>query len=375
MRNMKQVSAEKMAMGVRGSLVILAATILAMIVGCGKKTGATAENRNLIVGSEQKKIEDMKPGDVIVSVNGTQLKRAEFDDTLDVWELIYRLMNPVCKERDAKDYRLSRSRSFVPEYVTKQLLVQEARRRGLKATPEKVDMMENIMANVAKREGKTAEQFLTSLGRKGDLLRQDMKEQALIQTLRQVEFGEKLTITQEDIKKVEKGCKKYNDMCEATNRLVQAHAEKVVARLRAGADFSQVAKEVSQVKDGEGGFWGEFGRAEIDDAQIRHEAFTLPVGEFSKPIDTADGLVIIKVLERVGVDSPAATLSAKVKLARILFLLTEFKQLPDEKVIRSEVEKSRLESLQRNWLTGMLKRARVEYPNGTNFWGVVKKGK
>lgn len=361
----------------------MAATLSLMVIGCDKKqqneglkdgSHGTGES-GLIVGSRSKTIVEMAPGDVIVSVNGAKLTRADYDESVKSSEYVYRLKHPESKQAELVRYVRNRALTLVPEYVTKQLLLQEAKRRALKPAPEDIVFMETMMAGIAKRKGKSVEQFLNEPGKEQEHIRKDVKEQALIRTLRQVEFGDRLVVTDEDINKSKNLINQYNSMCEATNRLVQAQAEQVVRRLRDGADFSQVADEMTQAKKEPGGFWGEFVRAEIEDAQLRNLAFTLPVGGISEPVDTPEGLVIIKVLERTGVDSPMAAQEAKVKLARIVFLLGEFKKMPEDKAIRTELEKRRIESLQRDWVDGLFKRARVEYPNGTNFFDVAKQGK
>ena len=135
--------------------------------------------------------------------------------------------------------------------------------------------------------------------------------------------------------------------------------------LRGGCEW------VNEYQDGDGGgggYWGEFVRGEIDDAAVRSAAFTLPVGAVSDPIDTEEGLVIIKVIERKGVDSPIAKASATVKLGRIVLRLGESKTLADEATLRKELERNRLEQMQSGWFASLRQQARIEYPNGTNFW-------
>jgi peptidyl-prolyl cis-trans isomerase C len=71
-------------------------------------------------------------------------------------------------------------------------------------------------------------------------------------------------------------------------------------RLRAGADFAQVARENSvHVSAASGGDLGWFGRAELQPEPVAAEAFSLPVGQYSRqPLETEIGWVLVKVLER-----------------------------------------------------------------------------
>ena len=193
-----------------------------------------------------------------------------------------------------------------------------------------------------------------------------MIDQALIQTLRQVEFGDRLHITDADLQEARDRVSRYNEMCEATNALVKARADAVCERLRKGEDFSVVAKEVSEEEEAaeQGGFWGEFTREDIEDEAVRNAAFSLPVGAVSEPFDTDEGLVTIKVLEREGVDSIAATSPATVKVARIFFQLGEFREVLSDAKLRSVLERERLTEVQRDWLPTLIAKMRVEFPNG-----------
>jgi len=323
MHNSKQSSCAKIGVSAEVLRIFVAGVLIAVAVGCGRDkknsgsgAGKTPAQGSLIVGEMPMQIAEMGNNDVIVSVNGDRLTRAGYEEILDVLEFYYKNKKPRAKADDVKRYRQYRARSLVGEYVMKQLLLQEANRRGLKATQENLDYMLNlVLADAAKTKGKTVNEFLASAGHMGDLVRKDMKEQALIRTLRQAEFGGKLTITDDDVKKAKENIAKYNLMCDATNALVQAHANDVYQRLRQGADFSQVAAKESQVADGDGGLWGTFEKSELKDEQLRNLVFTCPVGEISKPLDTEDGMVIVKVLDRAGIDSPMAAQTATGKLA------------------------------------------------------------
>jgi peptidyl-prolyl cis-trans isomerase C len=71
-------------------------------------------------------------------------------------------------------------------------------------------------------------------------------------------------------------------------------------RLRAGVDFTQVARENSvHASAASGGELGWFGRAELQPRAVAEEAFNLPVGGYSQhPFETEIGWVLVKVIER-----------------------------------------------------------------------------
>ena len=361
---------------------------LTLAAGCGSRkdapadkvsSGARATNRPVglvVVGSNEKSIVEMLPEDVLVSVNGVDLKRKAFDAILERMERTFQAVQPNARVADVVNYRKKREKSLVGEFVTKQLLLQEARRRNLVPSPESKAKTEAILAKRAKMEKKTPDEYLRSVGKEvASEILADLEEQALILEIRKNEFGDRLTVTAEDLQKVRDLVAGYNRMCEATNALVKARGVAICERLRNGEDFATVANAVTEYRDEDGGVWGEFARAEIDDANVRNAAFTLPVGAVSDPIDTEEGLVIIKVFDRKGVDAAMAKISATVRLGRIVLLLGESKTVPDEATLRKELEQERLEKLQGDWLRSLRQQAHIEYPNGTNFWKTASKGK
>jgi len=349
-------------------LLIACCCLMLAALGAGcKKKDPEAKAAGIIVGTSNKTIEEMAPDDVIVSVNGVALTRRAYDGLLDRMVDTYGKARPRSTLADLKSYRQSRARLLVDEFVAKEVLVQEAKRRGLTPSTQDLAVIEGMIAKRAKLEGKTTGQYLESLDpASAERTRQDMIDQALIRTLRQAEFGDRLLVTEADLQKARDRVSRYNGMCEATNALVKARADAVCGRLRKGEDFSVVAKEVSEEQETaeQGGFWGEFTREEIEDEAVRHAAFSLPVGAVSEPFDTDEGLVIIKVLEREGVDSIAAASPAKVKAARIFFRLAEFREALNDAELRSLLERERLAEVQRDWLPALIASMRVEFPNG-----------
>lgn len=368
--------------GARWTIVQRAFACLALsllLAGCGKgrppePLANGPQNAGLIVGDSCKTIADMAPADVIVSVNGVVLTRQAYDAMLQDLEKTIRASNPKIRSEQLALRRERRARRLVSEFLTKQVLVQEARRRNIKPTPEHRAALKGLLATLAKAEGLKVEELASSKDPAAQRILGEVEEQALILALREAEFGDKLKVTEADMQVVRERVSRYNAMCEQTNALVLAKAQATCERLRKGDDFMRVANEVSEATDDETkGVWGTFSSSEVDDEALRHAAFTLPVGAFSQPFDVDEGLVIIKVLERKGVDTPVAMSEATVKLGRILLRLGETMTVPKDNVLRQQIESARLESLQRPWLDQLQKQARVEFPNGTNFWKSAKK--
>ena len=265
-----------------------------------------------------------------------------------------------------------RKGAIIREFINRQLYIVEARERDLAVNSEIRARIESSLRAQAKKEGKTIDALAGSMGDTGSEMRCRINEIALIETLMDDEFGDELVLNEEDIKNKKQSIVKYNKMCDATNKLVVARGKRVVKELRAGIDFKEAAAKYSEADGEEGGYWDEFTRYEIDDANVRHAAFTLPVGAVSDPFDTEEGLVIIKVLERSGIDAVGAEEEAFVKLGRILLRLGENRSCPPDQELRKDMARLKREHFQIPFIKNIRERSRIEFPHGTNLWPVSK---
>ncbi|MDI7250514.1 MAG: peptidyl-prolyl cis-trans isomerase [Bacillota bacterium] len=122
----------------------------------------------------------------------------------------------------------------------------------------------------------------------------------------------------------------------------EEEARQILAELRAGADFAALARERSldEGTASEGGDMGLVGRGQLP-PELEDTAFTLPVGEWSDPVEAADGWHILQVLER-----------------------REAKEVSLEEVRDRVIERLREEKLAEmypEWLSNLRASARIEY--------------
>lgn len=78
----------------------------------------------------------------------------------------------------------------------------------------------------------------------------------------------------------------------------EAEVQELRQKIEAGADFAQIAAEVSQCPSGQrGGDLGFFSRGQMV-PEFDQAAFTLPVGQLSNPIQTQFGWHLLEVTEQ-----------------------------------------------------------------------------
>ncbi len=353
-----------------GKYTVAVTALLLLLGGCGR--GGRSGEPGLIVGGPDKKIEEMTAGDVIVVVNGEALTKARYETMLQNTERAFKEAKPNAPEGQLKVFMAARRTALVREFISRKVYLQEAGRRKLTVTPERRAHFEGVFRAQAQRGGRTLDELAKNLGDTRTEFARRIEERALIAALMEDEFGDSLELTDEDVSKKIESNRRYNAMCQATNQLVKARGEQIVRELKGGADFQNLAARHSESDTDENGFWDELTRPEIEDVNVRHAAFTLPVGAVSEPIETDEGLVIIKVLERTGVDAVVSEEPATVKLGRILLRLGAERVMPPEEDFRRQLAESKKNHYLQRFMQELQPRARIEFPNGTNLWEQTK---
>lgn len=246
--------------------------------------------------------------EAVARVNGVVLTESDIEEAMSEiipTEVFHKMMTP---EKKA---------AFIPQaldlIIERELLYQEAKRRGMKADRQKIKEAKDAVAKklggkknlreALKKVGLTEKDYEARLGRR-----------FLSAELRSLEIEGKTAVTREEIEayyernktgfvrpearrlrhillRVEPGA------TEEEKARKKGEAEKIAERAHSGEDFAQLAWEYSEdpyrMKSGDLGLLhkGRLDQA-LDDA-----AFSLPVGGISNVIETIYGYHILKVEE------------------------------------------------------------------------------
>jgi foldase protein PrsA len=192
--------------------------------------------------------------------------------------------------------------TILNQTITEMVLRQEMDRRGITYSEKDVEyllndtksqfMCEEQFSSTLLKNGWTLDSFRAQLALKlrlNKLIELDLPEMRLNETMMTTFFN------------ANKDKLSAPELVRAEHILVNSSdiADEIIAKLNAGGDFRQLANEYSIDKASLicGGELGFFSRGmmiqEFEDA-----AFSLKVGELSKPVKTSYGYHIIKVLEK-----------------------------------------------------------------------------
>lgn len=220
------------------------------------------------------------------------------------------------EERVASVRRGQGGQAGPEDQVTRQVLLQliqdtlvsrEAARRG-------IDIGEDDVAAQIKRireQFQSEQEFQQALSREGldvETLRDRLRNQVAIQKI-QTELSADIKVTDDEIKQAYGDGSRYEEL-RVSHILFTAQnadpaklkkARDTLARIRAGADFATLAKQLSE-DPGSKAQGGVLGQPITRSSQIVREfldaAFKLKVGQVSEPVKSQFGYHLIKVTSR-----------------------------------------------------------------------------
>jgi peptidyl-prolyl cis-trans isomerase SurA len=310
-----------------------------------------------------------KPIDAIVAiVDEDIITRSEVDNRLEIIRAEFAHNNRRLPEAKTLN------RQLMELMINESILIQRAKKRGIRTSDSQLNQ---AMINLAKNNQKTLSEFrelLLSQGISYDKYRENIRKEMLLGTLRrqyttrtakisETELNEFIERTGDDLEEVE-----YNishilialpDAAspEKINTALES-ANDILARLRQGAEFDQLANEFSSGATAlQGGNLGWRGRAEIPglftDAVIKMQS-----GDYDGPLRSPSGFHIITLNERRAIDQ---ILTEQTKSRHILIRANE--------IISEETARERLVELRQRILNGedfsvLAKLHSVDYVSG-----------
>lgn len=249
---------------------------------------------------------EQKPGDVVATVNGVTITRAELDRTVKAVTAQNRMPAPA----DAAEKKKLEA-AALDQMVAAELLFQAAKKLDIPDLDKKVD--ERITQGKA-RFG-TKEEFEKAL-KDNALTEQDLKDltrrDIIISTYVEKEITAKAVVTTEQAKKFyDENIDKFKkpESAHASHILVgvdpkatdadkqkaKQKADDLLKQVKGGADFAELAKKESTCPSSKnGGDLGDFGRGQMV-KPFEDAAFGLKPGEVSGVVETQFGYHIIKL--------------------------------------------------------------------------------
>ena len=252
-------------------------------------------------------------GEVSAKVNGVAISQARLDGTFGAFLEAQRVSASAL--RHPKDYQDLR-RKILDTLVAQELLAQEAQKRGYKAPEDEVKKaVEQAQGQLPSKE--VYLQRLENVGFTEASYAEDARQRLAVAQMVEKDITAKIQVTDQEIQEYYSAnpaaftppeqvqvrhilITVAADADAGTRDAAKKKAEGILAEIKGGADFAELAKKHSQDTSAQGGGdLGLVGRGQTV-KPFEDVAFTLKPGEVSEVVVTDFGYHIIKVEARQG---------------------------------------------------------------------------
>jgi peptidyl-prolyl cis-trans isomerase SurA len=225
---------------------------------------------------------------------------------------------------------------ILDQLIENKILEQEIKKRKVEVPDRDVDA---AIADIMKQNRMTENDLKAALAKEGmtySVYRRHLRDDLGKMRLVNWEIKSKIVLKEEDLRKIyQEKIKEFTDPLEvkvqqiflpfppgATDeqiRVIVTEVETLLKKIRAGEDFTNLAKEYSRGPEArEGGVLGFFKHNELI-PELEKAAFSLKVGEVSDVMKGPEGVHILRVMERKGGEpKPFAEVQNRIREAKLM---------------------------------------------------------
>lgn len=346
--------------------LMVAMVAVGLLAGCGDEAAKTAAT----AAPAGRTYVELAESDVLVSVNGKSLTKADVESEMDLQRALILTVNPRQK-LERIELKLGKVRGSAPErFVNRTILLDEAERRGITASEElRADIRKRFMAQNFKFSGGDFESLKKKMSLKFySRLEADLDADARLEALRAAMTGEcRYEATEKEAETRAAAMRQYNERMAKVQAGIYRDATNAWNRVQAGESMEAAVERIvaSGNKHAEADMdWGTFELSFFDEfPQVGRFLSVMPVGTVSPPVEGDNGLMIFKLLDVVNPDQASG--HVRYHLARIFFELPEFYPELAGEALRKRISEERTERAVKERVAALVKAAHIAYPNGT----------
>lgn len=320
---------------------------------------------------ESSEFASLRDADCIAIVNGKALTAGEVRLRLDERRKMFTAKRSMLPGRDelARRYVEECKRTIVYEIINEILFEQYGNKCGIVPTESSFQCeITNFVDHTFPGSSLQAIARKTNIGmpRLEELVRRAAYRRDILMT-----FCPSVTnVTETDIVAAENRVAKYNGSIDVSNSVQRALCETILRKLDEGVSFSELNRNYSQFKTGDGEFWGVFTFSELEEESEEMAKWVfgpVQIGAHGGPFTTEEGYAVIKILSKsngaLRDDAEKSDMSCAT-LARINIKEFIGKANFSREDIRCQISESRLKLAGKELLAQLHKSMKVKFPNG-----------
>ena len=337
------------------------------------------ENSNTTVKKDNS-FENLHDDAILISVNGKNLTKGMFMKWVRLRVKINSgSMDKMFEGKDSTSMVRAQMLASVTNEYPRQIVVGDyALENGIAIATNFVEICRRGFMINAKAAGKSWEKALANFNEaeKETINDRVITEASMLAVSENFFRNNPVEVTQEDINELYNGYLEYNKKCTASNNTTWAVASNIWNRISSGESFEDLAVQFDEDEYREAdGIWGDFHVSDFaDEPEIWKLASKFRPGYVSRPIEADNGITILKVnsIEDAGCDvnAPdyAPSPSAEINISRIFLHLPLFMEEIDKEQFAKECLNAKRTAAFNKFIIGLLSRATIEFPCGTDIF-------
>jgi peptidyl-prolyl cis-trans isomerase SurA len=263
--------------------------------------------------------------EIIARINSNIVTRADLRRARDQLLSEMHQQQPNASSQETKD----REKDLLRDLIDQQLLLQRGEELGINVDAEVVKRLDELRKQMHAESMEDLEKAAQAQGVSFEEFKQNMKNQLMTQRVIGQEVGGHISVTQQEIQQVYEQHKaemerpeqvRLSEILIATQSAqpvktqkgkevlpatpdpdavakAQAKADQVYALLQKGGKFDDLAKQYSDGPTAANGGDLEYFKRGTMSKDLEQQVFELKPGQYTKPIQTNQGFVILKVTE------------------------------------------------------------------------------
>ncbi len=306
--------------------------------------------------------------DILARVNDQIITRSDYDRAM-------KEMDDEAKQHGATMQQMSDAhKELLRNLIDQQLWLSKGKELGINGETELIKRLDEIRKQYNLETLEDLEKAAKEQGVSFEDFKANIRNQIITQEVMREEVGRRVQFTQGEVERYYDAHKqdyarpesvKLSEILVSTGdapggqddpaklEAAKAKADDIEAKLHAGGDFTQLAKTFSDgTTASEGGDLGEYHRGALAKL-LEDKTFALQSGQYTEPIRTRQGFVILKVVQHVPAGAPP------------------FKDVRDQ--VEENFYMARMEPAMRAYLTEMREQAYIDIKPGYTDSGASPK--
>ncbi len=343
------------------------------VAGCDRN----GSKGSLEVADGKQTWEDLQPEDIVVKINGHEIKKADLEDMNLLHEAIVSYKVPSASREQVKKMSLRSLPRAMMACMTRYLFLDEAERVGVSVTEDdEILAKDDFLRQFGVERRPKFDAFRGKLdSRIKNVLDSEIRDNARVQALFRVSFPKEYVVASNVVAELAADVVDRNRRAKIANEKALKKAQAALARIKAGEDFSAVAEEVSEVPRENDGLWDEFHPEDLEQyfPEIFEAVSKLTPGGVTDVLELDDAIHIVSLLGRKGSGRRSIINSDPEvwTLGEIVVKLPMyFKAAPPQDVIAHQ-RAEQLAPKKNEMFAKFRELAKIEYPHGTNIWSKI----